>query len=208
LVTSVDSVSAVIEENTASTEQMAANSSEVSQAVESIASVSQENSAAIEEVSASAEEMSAQVEEVTASAQSLADMAQVLNEIVSTFKLKETSREDCWAEIDIFKQAHFNWVGKVKNMQNGNGIIALNDIPTHLTCSLGQWYNGLGKKEYGNKPEFIAVEAHHVKFHKLLLDFVESYTGSGSAKSQRILDEIIVVSEKVGGNLDQLKRAI
>lgn len=91
LVSSVDSVSAVIEENTASTEQMAANSTEVSQAVESIASVSQENSAAIEEVSASAEEMSAQVEEVTASAQSLADMANALQMIVNTFKL---SNED------------------------------------------------------------------------------------------------------------------
>lgn len=89
LVASVDSVSAVIEENTASTEEMAANSSEVSQAVESIASVSQENSAAIEEVSASAEEMSAQVEEVTASAQSLADMAHALQQIVNTFKLDQ-----------------------------------------------------------------------------------------------------------------------
>ncbi len=89
LVASVDSVSAVIEENTASTEEMAANSSEVSQAVESIASVSQENSAAIEEVSASAEEMSAQVEEVTASAQSLADMAHALQQIVNTFKLNQ-----------------------------------------------------------------------------------------------------------------------
>ncbi len=87
LVSSVDSVSAVIEENTASTEEMAANSSEVSQAVESIASVSEENSAAIEEVSASAEEMSAQVEEVTASAQSLAEMAQALQMVVNTFKL-------------------------------------------------------------------------------------------------------------------------
>jgi methyl-accepting chemotaxis protein len=94
LVTSVDSVSAVIEENTASTEEMAANSSEVSQAVESIASVSQENSAAIEEVSASAEEMSAQVEEVTASAQSLADMANTLQQVVNTFKLTQDENLD------------------------------------------------------------------------------------------------------------------
>jgi methyl-accepting chemotaxis protein len=89
LVGAVDSVSAIVEENTASTEQMAANSSEVNQAIESIASVSEENSAAIEEVSASAEEMSAQVEEVTASAQSLADMAKTLQEVVAQFKLTE-----------------------------------------------------------------------------------------------------------------------
>ena len=87
LVNAVDSVSAIVEENTASTEQMAANSTEVTQAIENIASVSEENSAAIEEVSASTEEMTAQVEEVTASAQSLAEMAKALQEVVDQFKL-------------------------------------------------------------------------------------------------------------------------
>ncbi len=87
LVTAVDSVSAIVEENTASTEEMAANSTEVTKAIESIASVSEENSAAIEEVSASAEEMSAQVEEVTASAASLAEMASILQSVVAQFKL-------------------------------------------------------------------------------------------------------------------------
>jgi methyl-accepting chemotaxis protein len=83
----MDSVSAVVEENTAATEEMAASSTEVTHAIENIASVSEENSAAVEEVSASAEEMSAQVEEVTASAQSLADMAQALQQVVAQFKL-------------------------------------------------------------------------------------------------------------------------
>jgi methyl-accepting chemotaxis protein len=89
LVSAVDSVSAIVEENTASTEQMAANSTEVTQAIESIASVSEENSAAIEQVSASTEEMSAQVEEVTASASSLSDIAKLLQEVVAQFKLSE-----------------------------------------------------------------------------------------------------------------------
>lgn len=87
LVAAVDSVSAIVEENTAATEQMAASSSEVSQAIESIASVSEENSAAVEEVSASAEEMTAQVEEVSASAVDLANLAKQLQVVVDQFKL-------------------------------------------------------------------------------------------------------------------------
>ena len=81
-------VSAVVEENTASAEEMSATSSGVSQEVESIASVSEENSAAIEEVSASTEEMTAQVQEVTASATELADMAKALQQVVDQFKLE------------------------------------------------------------------------------------------------------------------------
>jgi methyl-accepting chemotaxis protein len=92
LVTATDSVSAVVEENTAATEEMAAGSNEVTQMVENIASVSEENSASVEEVSASAEEMSAQVEEVNTSARSLAEMAAVLQRLVSRFKLGDDAQ--------------------------------------------------------------------------------------------------------------------
>ncbi len=94
LVNAMDSVSAVVEENTAATEEMAAGSSEVRQAIETIASVSEESSAATEEVSASAEEMSAQVEEVNASAQALAEMAQTLKSVVAGFVIEESPKQN------------------------------------------------------------------------------------------------------------------
>ena len=87
LVEAVDSVSAVIEENTAATEEMTANSSELTQSIKNISSVSKENSASIEGVSASTQEVSAQVEEVSASAASLMEMAQKLQQVVSRFKV-------------------------------------------------------------------------------------------------------------------------
>ena len=89
LVSSMDSVSAIVEENTAATEQMSASSTEVSESVENIASVAEENSASIEEVSASTEEMSAQAEEVSASAHELAQTAESLSRLVASFKVNK-----------------------------------------------------------------------------------------------------------------------
>ncbi len=83
----MEAVSAVVEENTASTEEMANNSGLVKLAIETIAGVSEENAAMVEEVSASTEEMNAQVEEVTASAHSLAEMAEQLRQVVARFKI-------------------------------------------------------------------------------------------------------------------------
>ena len=208
LVSAVDSVSAIVEENTASTEQMAANSSEVSQAIESIASVSEENSAAIEEVSASTEEMSAQVEEVNASAQSLAEMAQVLKEVCSIFKLEEMTHEDLVNEIDTFKSAHTNWVKKVDAMQKGSSMIMQNDLPTHTNCSLGRWYYGIGKQEFGQYKEFVDVEAQHTKFHELLSLFVQTYNSQGPSKSQAIAQQLESVSTNVENLLTQLKKIV
>lgn len=87
---SMSSVSAVVEENTAATEEMSASSSEVTSAMEVIASNSEETSASIQEVSASTEEMTAQVQEVTASAQELANLAEVLRDLVNRFKLADS----------------------------------------------------------------------------------------------------------------------
>ena len=89
LVVAVDAVSAVVEENTAATEEMAANSSELTQSIENIASVSEENSASVEEASVSTGEVSAQVTQVSASAAALMEMAQLLQQAVSRFKLDE-----------------------------------------------------------------------------------------------------------------------
>jgi methyl-accepting chemotaxis protein len=89
LVGAVDTVSSVVEENTAATEEMSASATEVSSAVENIASVSQENSAAVEEVSAATEEMTAQVEEVSSSAQTLSGTAEKLANLVKQFKLDD-----------------------------------------------------------------------------------------------------------------------
>jgi methyl-accepting chemotaxis protein len=92
LVSAMESVSAVVEENTAATDEMNTSAGKVTSAMENIASISEENSAAVEEVSASAEEMSAQVEEVTASAQSLTEMAESLSRVAARFKLNRTAR--------------------------------------------------------------------------------------------------------------------
>jgi methyl-accepting chemotaxis protein len=89
VVSAMELVSTVVEENTASAEQMAANSQEVNQAMAGVAGVAEENSASVEEVSASAEEMSAQIEEVVASAEELSALAEELREATAKFKVND-----------------------------------------------------------------------------------------------------------------------
>ena len=89
MVRSMDTVSAVVEENTASTEEMASGAKDVLSSIEEIAGVAEEQSASTEEVSASVEEVSAQAEEVTALAEALQGSAQGLQALVARFKLPD-----------------------------------------------------------------------------------------------------------------------
>lgn len=93
-------------------------------------------------------------------------------------------------------------------MQTGGVTIRLHEIPTHLTCSLGRWYYGIGKQEFGDNKEFLAIEAQHEKFHHLLNEFVETYSSYGATKSQEVLNQLHVVSTNVANSLDQLKKII
>jgi methyl-accepting chemotaxis protein len=92
VVTAIEAVSVVVEENTAVAEEMAANSQEVTAAMEGVAGIAEENSASAEEVSALAEEMSAQAEEVVASAEELSALAEELHTSVAQFRVDETIR--------------------------------------------------------------------------------------------------------------------
>jgi methyl-accepting chemotaxis protein len=87
LVNLVLNVSTVADQDTSATSAMPSLSLSVASAMENVAAVSEENTASVEEVSASAEELSAQVEEVTTEALSLAEMAQVLQDVVDRFVL-------------------------------------------------------------------------------------------------------------------------
>jgi len=88
----MESVSAVVEQNTAATEEMSASSNVVGAAVENFASISEQNSAAIEEVAATTEEMSNQVKSFTASAQALNDLAVELRGLISQFILEREQK--------------------------------------------------------------------------------------------------------------------
>lgn len=89
LVSIIDGVGSITEMNTAAAQQMASTSEEVGRSIESVAGVAEENSAATEQVSAAAEEMGAQVDEIIVSTQTLKDMASMLQEVISAFKLEQ-----------------------------------------------------------------------------------------------------------------------
>jgi len=87
VVKAIDEIAAIAETNNSAAATMTTSASSVSRSVESIAAVAEENSAAAEEVSAATEQMSAQAQEVVSTAASLAEMANVLDQVVERFKL-------------------------------------------------------------------------------------------------------------------------
>ena len=85
---SIERVSAVIEENYASTLDIDQHANSTLEIIESVAALSEENAAATEEISASTEEVSAQVSEMSHSMVMLASIAKELQSSTARFKLR------------------------------------------------------------------------------------------------------------------------
>jgi methyl-accepting chemotaxis protein len=84
---SIERVSAVIEENYSSTQEIERHTNETLEMIEMAAALSQENAASTEEISASTEEISAQVNEISHSAVLLAAIGEELLSSTARFKL-------------------------------------------------------------------------------------------------------------------------
>ncbi len=86
LVSSMDTVSEVVEHNTAILQKMSQDSHLVHQAITGVMQISHQSSAAVEKAGASGSEMQNQVKQFNASAQALLALAADLQEAVSQFK--------------------------------------------------------------------------------------------------------------------------
>ncbi|MGP0050019.1 MAG: methyl-accepting chemotaxis protein [Solirubrobacteraceae bacterium] len=85
---SVDDMTARIEQIAAGAEQIAASAQRMQDSIGEVAAVAEQSSAATEEVSASTEQTSASAEQIAASAHELSGNAETLNQLVSQFTLK------------------------------------------------------------------------------------------------------------------------
>jgi methyl-accepting chemotaxis protein len=86
---SMDTISKVVEENSASTEKMTSESNNISRSVRNIAEVSEQNYASIEAVSGSSQAIQLEVDAVSRDAQSLVEMSRTLQQMVDRFQLDE-----------------------------------------------------------------------------------------------------------------------
>ena len=205
VVAAIDEIAGIAEGNNAAGSAMTASATSVSRSVESIAAVSQENSAAAEEVSAATEEMSAQAEEVVASAQSLASMAAQLDELVARFKLSE--QENLGEKIEVFRNAHRAWVGKMERMITGKERLSESDLGDHTNCALGRWYYGVGRQELGDRPAFAEIDAPHAAMHAAVKRAVAAQNGSNRNLADQAVGDVRRLSAEVVRALDALERA-
>jgi methyl-accepting chemotaxis protein len=200
----MESVSAVVEENSAATQEMAAGATEVEQSFQQITSLAEGVSAAAEQVDASTEQMSLQVDSVAEAAKQLANLSQRLKVSVSAFYLDSDDNQNS-SQIQALQQAHLNWVEKLKKMQSGVIELHEDEILSAENCVLGHWYRDQGYLLYGSLPAFSALAAPHQRLHEIARQTVSAFHAGKTADVDAGIREVERLSVEVCELLDRLQ---
>jgi len=193
-------------------EKIAASSSNVMQSIMQIAAGADEQSSAAEEISKNVEGISTVAKQAAEQAQELAHSAERLNNAVlemathfEQFRTAGNGQENIFRTIETFKAAHLNWVKKVRTMLDGGQEITPHP---HTECALGQWYFGRGQLEWGDLPEFKAINAPHEHLHNLLKEIFNAHRLGDNSTSERLFQELTQTSHAVVAALEELGRAL
>jgi methyl-accepting chemotaxis protein len=197
-------------------QKMLIDSEQVATSISTVAAVSEENAAGAEEMSASAQEVSAStqtvsqsiikqeqsIEEIRTSTEELRGMAAGLQDIVLQFSLEESNT--LVEKIELFKQAHLKWVKRLEEVVHSGHIIQKDELVSHHSCSLGKWYYGLGKKQFGKCSSFNQIEEPHSHMHRLVSEAVGMMEKGQKDSAAKNLEKVRKLSGEIIRLLDQL----
>ena len=104
------------------------------------------------------------------------------------------------------KSAHMIFTGKIKSHLDGSQRLDPNNLPTHLTCAFGKWYQSKGQEKCGNVAVFREISAPHAKVHELGKQAINAYNKGDKAAAAQHCDEMVSHSQQLMGLLDQLEK--
>jgi len=214
-------------------------SQSVTDMIAQIAAASEEQSSASEQISKNVEAISTVTQQTASGTQQIARAAEDLNRLtenlqrlVSRFRLN--SESDQWQEsvvskgavghlavqpngtivrnsakntkfdIEAAKSAHKMWRLRVQKLLLGEESFEGKDIVSHRDCKLGKWYYGRGQSEFGGEAVFVELGQKHEEMHDAVKKVARLWHDGQREAAEREAEKVYRLSDQVVRLLDEL----
>lgn len=107
--------------------------------------------------------------------------------------------------LSVAKSDHVMWKKRLNEMLLGSTTILPEEVVDHHNCRLGKWYYSEGKRVYGGRPEFAAIEAPHAKVHEIARKVAELHQAGMKIEAQQAVDDLTPYTDAVLENLEKLR---
>lgn len=215
------SIAAAVEEQSATTADIARTiagtaqgSQRVSREVQEMADTLQrEINANIREAAMGVSEVSASIQQVNTGVQKnataivgnvafsreLAQLASELRESISRFNLGYRK-----FDIGMIKAAHIAWKLHLEAMLQQGRALTLAEIPDHTQCDFGKWLASPEAQELKKLAPYPEMIQHHEQVHVLAYRIAELYHNGRQAEAAAVLEQFKNTSRELFATLDKL----
>ena len=126
-------------------------------------------------------------------------MAAELDSAISNFKSGEKR-----FDLGKVKVAHLLWRGKLRALLDGVLTMKPSEVPSHLECELGKWYESQAGTAMSSHPAFAEVGHLHEKVHRLACEVVQSFEKGDRVAANNIFDAFEPARIELFAALDRL----
>ncbi|GEM_PF-2177705 len=207
----VSSVAAAVEEQTATTGEIANNVNqtssgfvEVNDNIVQAAAVSDQIAKEISLVDLSSTAMANNSEQLTGTALDLDKLTQKMSTLTNQFKLSDDGR----FRADHVKLGHSAWKKKLSDFLAGKISLAPSEITTHHDCEFGKWYFSEGKDKYGQSTVFKAIDSRHEKLHTTAREIAQLFADDKKEDARSLFSEFRGITDSLFNMLDKLEKEI
>lgn len=103
------------------------------------------------------------------------------------------------------KAAHRAWVTRLAGLVAGQVSLRPDEVSSHRDCEFGRWYFGEGGKAFGHSHTFREVDPLHLAVHDHARRIAERVQAGDHADAVALLDKLVPVSTALAGLLDRLE---
>jgi methyl-accepting chemotaxis protein len=189
IVTTAHRVTEMIQQMATSAQEQSGASEQISKNIEHISGVTKEAATGAAESSAAAEELSRQAES--------------LRVMVERYKINGADLQI----LSLARNDHLQYMKRLKAVLDGDGDPKSWVQSDHHACRLGKWYYSGGKIQYGEHPEFQAIEPPHDLVHRHGNECVRMVLHKDKASAQRSYDLALASSRDVVARLSEMEQA-
>lgn len=134
-----------------------------------------------------------------------------LSKLIDEHRANSISKNVILSQEDVIQLAitdHLLWSWKIYNLILGFEEIKEDEVSSFRDCRLGKWYYGPMKETFGNIKTYREIEPLHIRVHELAKDAVRAVNNDNIRYANECLDELRGVSSQLITKLEKLRETL
>ncbi len=193
----IATISAAVSEIRDMTAQIAA-------ATEQQGCVAESMSQNLSAVNTSSERIAEAAHQTAAFGQELVQLTEEQHRVMGQFRSSAVRGFD----FGTAREAHLAWKHRLADFLAGKSTLTQSQAVSHHDCVLGKWYDGEGRKKYGDMAQFRAIEEPHAALHAAIRNIVQLKQDGNTTEAQRLYQTVEPISERIVEMLNALEQGI